>query len=951
MSLLLDAAALASRGELARGSLASLADSLAADLAGAMALPLVRPPKARLTRRGGRCPRDGVLLAFDPSRPHEHRCPRCGEAWRGDDHDGWWAMGYQLWLAERVVHAATLHALRGEPAYGRWARDVLEALAESYLGYANRDNVLGPSRPFFSTYLESLWLLHVCIAVDLLELVGAGETVGGVVRERLVEPSAALIASFDEGNSNRQVWNAAALVAAYRLLDREAEATRVADGAHGVLHHLAHGLLADGTWYEGENYHQFAQRGLWYGVALLEAMGGTVPVALEPRWRAAAVAPFLTALPDFTLPARRDSQWRTSLRQWRFAEMAELGLARDPGERRLAQALVRLYEPGVPRGDTGRANATGEAERNSPPVGLTRADLGWRSLLFALPNPPLQEAAPLGSVLLPAQGYAILRRDRDELYAALDYGQGGGGHGHPDRLNLVLQHGDARWEDDPGTGSYTDPTLHWYRSTLAHHAPLVNGRTQCQARGRLLAFEDRGAVGWVDAEVDGIAPGVRLRRTLVAMPDYLLDELSWEGTGASFVDLPLHLEAEVNGASGWTPGDPAPEFEPDAGFAFIERGEHAPARPGMQRLVARSGERSLDGWIHANTPAEWWRATAPGAPGEERQPLLLLRAHGARGRIVSVWSWAGSVVDAGIAESAVVRARVASGGPPDDRLDPLTSNGARVVVQLRDGSRHEHWRVRDGWHVAFQVGRARSSVTLSGADAASESPSDMPPDVAFVPEPPSLVLPRLPDDAWHGPGVPLSTAALAIELGEAHWRGSEQSWQEAGAPTARVRLAVLGDRLAMEVDVRKQEGLAFAPERDENPLDNEHPDTNSDGVQLHLARPDGPAGESYVWLLVPAGDDGTVRITPRTPAAASLPLLARWWPTRTGWAVRADVSLAGIASGDPPRFAMDVLVNEMPPDRERRRGQLVLSGARGERVWLRGDRHDRDRYLPMTVHA
>jgi hypothetical protein len=37
---------------------------------------------------------------------------------------------------------------------------------------------------------------------------------------------------------------------------------------------------------------------------------------------------------------------------------------------------------------------------------------------------------------------------------------------------------------------------------------------------------------------------------------------------------------------------------------------------------------------------------------------------------------------------------------------------------------------------------------------------------------------------------------------------------------------------------------------------------------------------------------------------------------------------------------LDVLVNETVPGRERRRGQLVLSGGRGEFVYLRGDRHD-----------
>ena len=38
----------------------------------------------------------------------------------------------------------------------------------------------------------------------------------------------------------------------------------------------------------------------------------------------------------------------------------------------------------------------------------------------------------------------------------------------------MLVVGDERILDDPGTGSYVDPTLHWYRSSLAHNAPFFD---------------------------------------------------------------------------------------------------------------------------------------------------------------------------------------------------------------------------------------------------------------------------------------------------------------------------------------------------------------------------------------------------------------------------------------------------------------------------------------------
>ena len=50
-------------------------------------------------------------------------------------------------------------------------------------------------------------------------------------------------------------------------------------------------------------------------------------------------------------------------------------------------------------------------------------------------------------------------------------------------------------------------------------------------------------------------------------------------------------------------------------------------------------------------------------------------------------------------------------------------------------------------------------------------------------------------------------------------------------------------------------------------------------------------------------------------------------------------------------IGVDVLVNDSAPGRERRRGQLVLSGARNEFVYLRSDRHDRERLVRITLGA
>jgi hypothetical protein len=121
-------------------------------------------------------------------------------------------------------------------------------------------------------------------------------------------------------------------------------------------------------------------------------------------------------------------------------------------------------------------------------------------------------------------------------------------------------------------------------------------------------------------------------------------------------------------------------------------------------------------------------------------------------------------------------------------------------------------------------------------------------------------------------------------------------------------------------------------------------------VQLHLGcDPPSPDGlDAFGWLLVPELADG-VRVLPL--ASADLPLAAAWTRSATGYALTARISRSALAARCAPagRFRLDVLVNESAPGRERRRGQLVLGGvAPGERVYLRGDRHDL-RHAPTFV--
>ncbi|MBC7791358.1 MAG: heparinase II/III family protein [Anaerolineae bacterium] len=922
MTLLISRDALARRREIARGPLAALTASLRADLEPIVQTsPEIPEAKALLSRDGGRCPRDSATLAFDPFSPDSHRCPVCGTMYGGERHHRWWVTFRQLWLAERAVHAALLFSVTGETALRAAAAGILEGYSARYLTYPNRDNVLGPTRPFFSTYLESIWLLQLCIAVDLLESSGAIDQITSTFRERVIEPSARLIASYDEGASNRQVWNNAALIAANLLLGRSREASRAVTGASGLISHLDGGLLGDGTWYEGENYHLFAHRGLWYGVMLADNAAIELPAKLVERFDEGFATPLATALPDFTFPSRRDSQYGITLRQWRFAESCELGLARhtDP---RLLGALWELYEnPPRDRGGsigveerrrvTGRWRSTAESERNEPPTHLTRADLSWRSLLIARAELPLLEPNTPESTLLEEQGFGVIRRDHGRVYVALDYGHSGGGHGHPDRLNLLLVNGEQRWLDDMGTGSYVDRSLHWYRSTLAHNAPLVDGRSQARAHGLLRAFDERGGAGWIAAEIPspGIAPGVAVSRAVVVMPDYLVDQLTWEAPRNVSIDLPIHLVASIDGVGQHVRATPGGGQALEDGFPFLRETMVATSeRDAPVHLRAVLGSDVAEAWsLTSGESAEWWRAEAPGAPGKGDKQFHFVRVAGLAGSVTTVWSWCGAV-----------RA--------------VTWHAGALHVQLSDDSRHVHTRRGWEWHAELFAGGARSSIDLAGIRA---YPRRETPPVSLS----ALTATLVPASQYLRPNGEPTMYVLA----EREYRPSEISWRDAGAPRADVGVGVRDDDLVVRVEVTKTPVLFRGRDATDPALDNEHPDIHSDGVQFYLMSPSW--AEPAAWMIVPERAQSRPRLREIDGSRTGVSLSATWSETASGYEIRLSVPLQALGGMSPLRFSLDVIVNDMAPDRERRRGQLVLSGGAGEFVYLRGDRHDAGRFL------
>jgi len=871
--------------------------------------PIVPPLKALLSSDGGICPDDGTALLFDPWSPNQHHCSRCGKTWAGERHDRHWARFQHLWLAERAAHLAALQALGGSDAAGVRAAEILRAYARSYWQYPNRDNVLGPSRLFFSTYLESIWILNYLAAAMLLRESGHLDEATSRGVGQVADEAANLIGEFDEGFSNRQTWNDAALAAIAVWFEDDDLAKRAIEGETGLLAHLMRGFGRDGMWYEGENYHLFALRGLLTGAAWARAAGvdlGAEP-ALAARVRAALLAPALTALPDLTFPARKDSRFGVSLAQPMYLELWEIGLAtcgmRDAGTgmRDVASWLQALYRvPGVVPEVFDSYLHDAPVERIPHPA--SRISLSWWSLLEMLPELP-SDAPPWvpGSVLLDSQGLAVLRAG--ERYVSLECGPLGGGHGHPDRLHLTLHADGVHWLPDVGTGSYVARDLLWYRSTLAHNAPRLDGASR-GGNAMCETFDAPGDWGWTRGRNGDVT------RTVVAGPAYLLDIVELASREDHLLELPWHFQGrgDVVTRGRWEDAELQDEFTSRAQ-------RFAPETKGPITLELAADSRPLTALFLLE--GELLRAEGPGLPGSgTRAPFYLLRARGRSVRFVTVLEPIGA--------AAFVRG--------------VGVKGSVIEVETTSGvDRHSPSPL--GWEVTAPARRVR----LSGAR--DPEPPFQPLIELDLPQPAvgaALRVDRPP--ALDGTGDGFDTSEpLRLEL-EDQYRRSEEPYSGPEDFSAIAHVGWDDEALYLAVEVTKPDLCFRAAAAPPLRLDNEPDDIHSDGVQLYLRDLEG--GDVSGFLVVPEVeggrlDGGGVRVrgageSPGAPRSVH----GAWRRTEQGYRITLAVAWPEWQRAHVGgQVGFDLIINEMLPGRERRAGQLVWSGGNGW-VWLRGDRQD-----------
>lgn len=466
-----------------------------------------------------------------------HECPRCKQVYSGWPWDDVVVSSVHSGFTRGIRDLGLAYAFTGDLKYAQKAREILLAYGGKYPTFKLHDVSGGESRSGGRMYAQTL-----DESVDIIgpawgyDLVYDAPCFTAADRERIengyLREVCRTIQRHDAGISNWQSWhNAGVAAVAFCLDDPELMAWAI-NGKSGLRFQLDKSVLPDGWWFEGAvGYHWYALDALRYTVQAAAAAG--LDFTGNAAYRSLYEAPVLYTFPNGAFPSINDSSGGSIGGSHRLYELA----------------YQYWHEPAF-----GWVAAFGNRK-------------SLEALLWGAEELPPATAPKLASRDFAGLGAAVLRAGSGEgaAYAHLDYGPHGGGHGHPDKLVLTLYALGQEIAPDPGCLAYA-AALHgsWYRQTLAHNALLVDQKSQQPTTGELELFADWGEAALAAATCDTAYPGVKLARTVVLTPTYLLDLHSAAADQPHTYDFVWHNVGQM------TPGVPTtPRAEPlgkDSGY-------------------------------------------------------------------------------------------------------------------------------------------------------------------------------------------------------------------------------------------------------------------------------------------------------------------------------------------------------------------------------------------------
>lgn len=459
--------------------------------------------------------------------------------------------------------AGLLFQITQERRYADFVRDMLMQYADMYpaLGPHPRSEKQVPGKLFHQLLNENVWLVHTIIGYDAVhDALTPDERAtieAGVFRPMISWFVNEGAYSFNRIH-NHGTWTVASVgMAGYVLGDPDLveQALYGTDksGTGGFLRQLDELFSPDGYYMEGPYYARYA---IWPFFYFAEAIQRNEPERDIYAYRdgileKALYATVQTAWPDGSLPALNDGS--------RSMDVAAAGvvLGTDLVYARYGQDPTLL---GVARFQGGVIlNGAGLDVARAFDAATTVPEMTWPSVEFR------DGADGTGG------GIGFLRTGvgEEQTVALLKYGVHGLGHGHFDKLGLILYDQNRDVLDDYGFarfvnvepkygGRYLPENQTWAKQTIAHNTVVVDGRSQndgdreaadaLHAERHFFDGDGRDGVQSVSATADGYYDGVAMQRTVLLVEDDafehpVLVDLFRLASGAEHqYDFPVHYD-------------------------------------------------------------------------------------------------------------------------------------------------------------------------------------------------------------------------------------------------------------------------------------------------------------------------------------------------------------------------------------------------------------------------
>ncbi|MBP5673585.1 MAG: heparinase II/III family protein, partial [Victivallales bacterium] len=452
------------------------------------------------------CEKCGVSLKTEG--PTKHVCPVCKKVYSGWPYDDVVLDRDHHNLAYATRDLGLVYQLTKDARYAAKAREILMGYAERYLNYPLHDihgkPTGGGGHVTPQTLDESTWSIPLIQGFDCVKEQLSAKDIA-FISEKMLLPCAYHIKKHQWGIHNICCWHNSAYGLVGLTLAKSDLVYGAIFGPKGFLAQVEKGVTDDGPWYERAwGYHFYTMSAMR---PLEEAIMNTKIIELPKRYKLMYDAPLKFLTPTYQLPAFHDSS-RVGFSFAGYSSWYEGAYTawRDPVHGEIVKAGKRNSLEAILFGiaDIQTSGSTFKSEDYH--------DTGVAVLRTQSPKLPVS--------LIPSN------------FIALDYGEHGGGHGHPDKLNFVLYAHNQLIAEDPGCIAYGNPAHPgWYRQTVSHNTLVVDGKSQAPATGHCLAFAAIPQAALCVAEAGNIYKGVKAYRAIAMIEDNVFD-LLWADSDA-----------------------------------------------------------------------------------------------------------------------------------------------------------------------------------------------------------------------------------------------------------------------------------------------------------------------------------------------------------------------------------------------------------------------------------